>query len=516
MNVTETSELTELLESVGEATPAAVFLVDARGGGSVPLNERARRQGAGDDASTAFVSPVDRSRRVIGYLSREADDEETSLVSSLVALLAAVAASEAGASPGTTLDGGVPTDDPDEADGGAARWLVDSAASTTGASRAVLHVRTRQGDWQVAAAHGVDAATLPSLRSGGRLASVAVGGEPAWLEVDGAEDESWMEAGRAVLVPVHAGGEPIALLTCEGLTAATADTCVDVLTRLADRAVARSTAERFLADADAPAVGRRHADLALAQRVQRCLLPAPRFAMEGLELAGGCRPSAQLGGDYFGYRQTGPDELVVTVFDVAGHGIGAAVCMAMVRATVLGELKHSGSPADLLSNANDRVWSDLAGTGLFVTSFLARFDVAQGQLTYANAGHAPPVHWSAAERCFRSLCPGSLPLGLLGTSHYGEARAPFGQGDLLVFYTDGIVDALSPDGEPFGRSRVVGVVHRLRRRSARHVLRALWNELDRFTDGRPLRDDATLLVVRAPHVRDETEGGTARGEGDEN
>ena len=237
-------------------------------------------------------------------------------------------------------------------------------------------------------------------------------------------------------------------------------------------------------------------EIEIARQIQRSLLPMRCLAFPGLELAGECRPAAQVGGDYYGFRTCGDDRLAATVFDVAGHGIGAAFCMTLVRSALHGELARGGDPSEVLTRANALVWEDLAESGLYATAFLARFDRRRGILDYASAGHARPIHWSSQRHAFVDRPEGGLPLGMFADSEFPAGVAAFSPDDLLVLYTDGIVEAVDGAGLEFGRDRLMGAVHRLRRRTPAVVLRQLWRALEAFTGGRGLRDDATLVVVR--------------------
>jgi sigma-B regulation protein RsbU (phosphoserine phosphatase) len=163
-----------------------------------------------------------------------------------------------------------------------------------------------------------------------------------------------------------------------------------------------------------------------------------------------------------------------------------------------------------MRRANRLVFDDVATSGLYATAFVARFDRREGVLRYASAGHQLPVHWSAAGRAFASHGEGGLPLGLLEDGAPPEAATPFGEGDIFLSYTDGVVEATNAEGEAFGRHRLLGIVHRSRRRGARAILRRIWRELEAFLDGAPLADDASIAVVRAragfgaPRCRRET------------
>jgi sigma-B regulation protein RsbU (phosphoserine phosphatase) len=304
------------------------------------------------------------------------------------------------------------------------------------------------------------------------------------------------------LVPLRYGPELAGLLVVGGLPAAAMDpqlarTAVARLERLLDKASGNLAGLRILRQVRRQE--RVSRELEIAQQIQSGLLPLGETSVGDLHLAGECCPAAQVGGDWFGHDVDERGRLRVSLFDVAGHGIGAAVAMTMVRSALQGALVRSEHPAEAITSANPRVAADLAGSGLYATAFLARFDPESDELRYASAGHAPPLHWSSAQRRFLQHSEGGLPLGFAEAADCPPGSTQFGPGDVLVTCTDGITEARSPSGEKFGRGRLMAALFRLRRKSARSIRRGLRRALEQFTQGRTLDDDTTLVVVkRAP------------------
>lgn len=517
-------ELTELLGGIGNASPGPLFLVD-HVGRSHALNDAARLLGETDAASEAFVSPVQlgaaRNGRVVGYVPVDAAADDAPMVAALVALAAGIVTRGAGV--GRESGGAVEVEEPvlDEAcerlatlaDEAAisdvvveaarealdARWVVllsgepgrDALVPVAVAGEPpvpVAPVELGRGlvGWAATRAEPTTATTLHRLPSG--LPAARDGG-PAL--------EPWLDL-PLVVVPIMTGPQLGAVLCACGLPPVpgrdVAAAAARRLRRLADRAAAGLAGARMIRQVRRQERVAR--ELEIAQQIQSSLLTHDDVDFASLDVAGECVPASQVGGDFLGLRLTGPDELTATVFDVAGHGLGAAFCMTLVRAALNGELARGGSLDEVLARANELVFEDVATSGLFATALLARFDRRRGVLRYASAGHCRPVHWSAGERRFQDHPLGGLPLGLLADAAHPEGVADFGAGDLFVAYTDGIVEARNRRGEPFGRHRILGIVHRSRRRPARAVLAQLRRSLEAFTEGETLRDDATLLVVK--------------------
>jgi len=176
----------------------------------------------------------------------------------------------------------------------------------------------------------------------------------------------------------------------------------------------------------------------------------------------------------------------------------AALFMAFVRSTLRASLTVEPDPSHAFSHANVLTCAD-APDGMFVTIFYLGLKPGSGELTYVNAGHNPPL-----------LCRASRPnpagpelLGRTGVALGLDAGMPYSQkalemvsGDLMVLYTDGVTDALNPQGEEYGMERLMATLAEVRQKSAEEIAATIENELQTFMDGRDPYDDVTLLIVR--------------------
>jgi serine phosphatase RsbU (regulator of sigma subunit) len=513
----------DLLASMGSAVPAPLFFVDPAGH-SHALNALARLP-AEDAASQALLSPVgDELRRghVVAYVRPEDAAERGALLSALVALTARVMERGLAADLGAPrLDPALDPEDPVvgdedngvscEADDNIATALVMAAARAVGARVAIAWVRGEDASrLEPRGVIGLEHA--PALVVGeGLLGWAAERNEPTTVtspqrlaidaprhEAGACPHEPWLDMPFAA-IPLRCGNEAIGLLLVSGLP------------RVRGRDVAREAALRLATLADAAAGSllaallrlrtrereRVRRELDVAAQIQRGLLPVRSLSFHGIDVAGESRAAAEVGGDWYGVRAASDDELLITVLDAVGHGMGAALCMTLVRTVLRAETARGGSPAEVLTRSNRLAWEDLSESGLHATALLLRLDARTGRLEHASAGHVRPIHWSAASRRFVDRREGGAPLGLFADSAHAGCNVAFGAGDLLVLYTDGIVEATDESGEAFGRARLVALAHRMRRRPAGVVLRALWRAVDAFRGARPLRDDATLVVVKA-------------------
>ena len=132
-------------------------------------------------------------------------------------------------------------------------------------------------------------------------------------------------------------------------------------------------------------------------------------------------------------------------------------------------------------------------SGRFVTFCYARIDVAAGRLTYANAGHNPPLLVRAGRRG-RTLSPGGTVLGVFTESTYEQGEFAIGPGDRLIFYTDGITESRNPAGDEYGEERLVDAARRFRTLPAADMLASLLEEIVAFNNG-AYEDDATLIIA---------------------
>jgi serine phosphatase RsbU (regulator of sigma subunit) len=231
-------------------------------------------------------------------------------------------------------------------------------------------------------------------------------------------------------------------------------------------------------------------ELEIAREVQQSLIPQnlPRGA--GLEFATLFEPSAAIGGDYFDLLRLSETELALVVADVSGHGLSTGLRMAMVKAAVQILVDEGHPPGEIMKRLDQTVRS---GEGrFFVTATYARIDEREGRVDLVNAGH-PPTYRVRRGRVEEILLPGS-PLGGLGTNH-GTRTLELEDGDLLVWLSDGLIEATDRDSVPFGYDRTVAALAGAADTAA-ELRDRLLAAIAEHTGGRPGDDDRTLVVMR--------------------
>jgi len=246
-------------------------------------------------------------------------------------------------------------------------------------------------------------------------------------------------------------------------------------------------------------------DLRMAREVQVAMLPREFPACRtgagaALHFAHLYEPAGGVGGDFFDVLPVSATAAGVIICDVMGHGVRSALITAMVR-TMIEELRpHAGDPAGLLTRLNAHLTRLLQRTGdmIFVTAAYAVIDAASRRLTYAQAGHPTPLHWSAQSGQIAPLPEagkiGGSALGLVDDSTYEAAGLTLGEGDRVLFFTDGIFEAANAGGEEFGTGRL-GEAWRARSGDNLEVaLAGLKATAGEFSGGEPFGDDVCLVA----------------------
>lgn len=232
----------------------------------------------------------------------------------------------------------------------------------------------------------------------------------------------------------------------------------------------------------------------LAARIQADLLPQKPPVLDGYDIAGKSIPAEEMGGDYFDFFPLDKNRLVLSLGDVSGKGLSAALLMAHAQATVRGQAMVHPSASECLRQVNPLLYQSTA-PDKFVTLFYAMLDTASHSLCFCNAGHNPPLLYGR-EDTPRSLQTGGLLLGVQETSSYEEETVALGNGDLLIIFSDGITEATNVDGEQFGDDRLAAVIRRHRNEPAADILEAVINAAHAHSGKTPQADDMTLVVLK--------------------
>jgi phosphoserine phosphatase RsbU/P len=235
-------------------------------------------------------------------------------------------------------------------------------------------------------------------------------------------------------------------------------------------------------------------DLALARSIQLGLLPERPPTLVGFDIGVSHRPSLEVGGDYYDFIPLAPDTILTVVADVEGKGVGSAMVMANLQATLHALLAHLHSLERLVESLNDMMLADTRGQK-FMTMFLGLLDQPHRTLHYVNAGHVQPAVVRVNGEV-EYLTEGGMVVGLFAGVRYQRGHVKLHRGDVVVFCTDGITEANNSSEEEFGTQRLVELVARERELPAQEIVQSVLTQVDLFSRGGTHEDDRVILVLK--------------------
>ncbi len=266
-------------------------------------------------------------------------------------------------------------------------------------------------------------------------------------------------------------------------------------------------------------------ELEIATSVQQRLFPQSPPDVGRVELAGVCHPARGVGGDYYDFILLGPGRVGIAVADVAGKGISAALLMSTVQASLRSQAPSVNGNLTGLVGSMNRLLHVSTDASAYATFFYAQYDEEAGRLTYVNAGHNPPILMRAAaatqareatqavaagdraalktefkmeteQPSISLLSTGGTIIGAFDTSDYEQETIEMFENDLLVAYTDGVTEALNPEGEEFGESRLRRIIAGGAQLSANELTMKIVETVREFCRDMPQHDDLTLVVMK--------------------
>ena len=236
--------------------------------------------------------------------------------------------------------------------------------------------------------------------------------------------------------------------------------------------------------------------LGVAREIQRGFMPSVLPEVSNYEVATWWFPNEAVGGDYCDVVRLRDGRIGLIVADVSGHGLGPSLIMASVRAGLRALMLEHSSPEALLGRLGRSMAPDLTD-GRFITMILAALDSEAHQVDFANAGHAPALHYHAASGRFQELRATGLPLGILDRPQYPAGpTVQMEVGDLVVLCTDGIVEAMNQNKELFGQARLEALIRELAQAPVAEMVRRVGLDVERHYVGDAPPDDLTLLAIR--------------------
>jgi len=334
------------------------------------------------------------------------------------------------------------------------------------------------------------------MKGGGLVGHVIRTGEV--VDVPDVSQDPRYVVGRAstrseVAVPILGAGETVGCLNLESDELDAFDEedleILHVFADAASGAIGRALLHRELLE-------RRRIEhqMHLAQEVQNRLLPARAPRVAGFEIEGMCLPTFEIGGDYYDCIDLAEDMWGLVIADVSGKGIAAALNMTAFRSILRSQARRRREPSHLANRLNV-LMPDATSESAYVTCVYALLEPAESCLRYTNCGHNPPLLVRANGTAQR-LDTGGFPLGIFSDSRYKTGVAILEPGDVVLFYTDGVVECRAPGGEEFGIERLSAVLAQSRQLPVRQMIDEILQATRRHGGCEAFADDVTLMLVR--------------------
>jgi sigma-B regulation protein RsbU (phosphoserine phosphatase) len=237
-------------------------------------------------------------------------------------------------------------------------------------------------------------------------------------------------------------------------------------------------------------------DLTSAHDLQMSMLPATCPEVEGYQLAASSTPAREVGGDFFDFFEIGERKLGLIIGDVTGKSVSGALIMSASRSVFRMLAEEELSVGETMMRANRRLKEDIK-SGMFVALLYAVLNAEKGTVGLCSAGQTQPILISAksAEAVLIETVGDTFPLGILAEANYEETQLELMPGDKVVFYTDGIVEAMNKREEMYGFERLQEVIKSSPAETAETLMNDIIRSVSDFTGDAPQHDDLTIIVV---------------------
>jgi len=237
-------------------------------------------------------------------------------------------------------------------------------------------------------------------------------------------------------------------------------------------------------------------EMETARGIQQSFLPESPPIIEGFELAALNLPARQVGGDFYDFIPVSEGKWGIIIADVSGKGVPAALFMALSRTLVRANVADNPTASQAMQKAN-RLISQEAKMGMFVTLFYAVLDPKKRRLQYVNAGHNPPFVVKKSSGDVILLRASGIAMGVIDDVSLEEKEIELDSNDIVVFYTDGITEAINSAGEQFGEKRLVETINRNADLPVKDLVGRVKDEVFTFAQDQPQFDDFTLVILKA-------------------
>ena len=250
---------------------------------------------------------------------------------------------------------------------------------------------------------------------------------------------------------------------------------------------------------------RKRFEIEAARRIQQTFLPESTPRLEGFDMAAFSLPALEVGGDFYDFIPISQDKWGLVIADVSGKGFPAALFMALSRTYVRANAMGKTTASEAICMANNLIAKD-AKSGMFVTLFYAMLDLHKKQLQYVNAGHNPPLLCRGCGGDVVLLRAQGIALGVMDEINLQEVELNLADNDVVVFYTDGITEAINGKQEQFGQERLIKLITQDSNLPAQELIDKIRSAVIDFTQGQAQFDDLTLVVLKSLQANHEYTG----------
>jgi sigma-B regulation protein RsbU (phosphoserine phosphatase) len=383
--------------------------------------------------------------------------------------------------------------------------LMDEVVAALHAERGFIMLKGGEENLEFRVARGMDQTDIedPQFQiSRSVVDKTAASGEPiltsdAQLDARFNMRQSIMAKGlRAILcVPIKAKEQQIGIIYVDNRLRAGIFTTedLDLLKSISDSAAIAIENARLYQMAIENS--RMETEMKLARNVQISLLPRETPSLPGWEFGAHWQPARQVGGDYYDFIHHPDGRLGLVIADVTDKGMPAALFMASAKNILRASIQACESIAEGITRANKLIEQE-SNEQMYISLVYACLDPVSGRLTYVNAGHNPPLHLHSKSVSFTQLKKSGMWLGVDSKAIYTDDSGSVSEGDLLVFYTDGVSEAENKQGKAFGEEGLKSVVLKHRGKTPQGLCKQVIEAVQEFTGSSELSDDITLLIVK--------------------
>lgn len=240
-------------------------------------------------------------------------------------------------------------------------------------------------------------------------------------------------------------------------------------------------------------------ELQIARKVQQSFLPLKTPNVPGLDVFAICKPAFETGGDYYDFIELDDKKLAITIGDVSGKGIQAAFYMTFTKGVLYALCNDYTSSVEVLCRTN-KMFRKNAAKGTFISLIFGIFDAEKSLFRFSRAGHNPLLYFNKKEQKLHIYQPEGIAIGMADmntfSSHISEQSIKMEVGDILIFYTDGMVEAVNTEHELFGEDRLYQLVRKYHDLPSQQMVEKIEEHLAEFVNGTDQYDDMTIIVVK--------------------